>query len=493
MLIEKKAYLGLDIGTTAIKIIATDSNSNLICNATEKLKIYHPHPGWSEQDPIDWWNATKKVLLKVKKNLDAKNYQIVSMGFSGQMHSLVMLDKNNNPIHNSILWNDVRTKNECKEIRKIFGKKIYDITGNPALEGFTAPKIIWMKKNLPEKYKLIKKIMLPKDYIRFRLTGKIMTDPSDATGTLLYDIKQNNWSEFICNKLGIDKKILPKVNASHKFSGKLTSKIVGDLNLDKNIFIVTGGADNACSLLSINNINNSAVISLGTSGTIMIPTERLIIDKVTGIHLMKHTLPEFNYRMGVILSAGSSLNWWQKILPNKTIDQIIKIAKRADKHEDQVIFLPYLSGERTPHQNPDARGVFFGINASSSSSELTHAVLQGIGFAIKNSLDILSKDHKISSAIIVGGGGKSNKWSQIICDILNLELIRYEINDGAALGASYLGKIGFSKDFNLDNHLQRRNENFRVFKPKLNNHKFYKNVYKNYNNLYKILTKQFKK
>ncbi len=493
MLANKKAYLGLDIGTTRIKIIATDSDGNLICNATEKITIYHPHPGWSEQDPIDWWKATKKVLLKAKKNLDSKNYQIVSLGFSGQMHSLVMLDKNNNPIHNAILWNDVRTKNECMEIRKIIGKKICDITGNPVLEGFTAPKIMWMKKNFPDKYKTIKKIMLPKDYIRFRLTGKIMTDPSDATGTLLYDIKQNNWSEFICKKLGINKKILPKVNPSHKFSGKLTNEIITELKLDKNILIVTGGADNACSLLSVSNITYSAVISLGTSGTIMIPTEKLIIDKITGIHLMKHALPEYNYRMGVILSAGSSLNWWQKILPNKTIDQIIKIAKRANKHEDQVIFLPYLSGERTPHQNPDARGVFFGLNASSSSAELTHAVLQGIGFAIKNSLDIITKDHKISSAIIIGGGAKSNKWSQLICDILNIEVKRYEINDAAALGAAYLGMIGFSKDLNIDNHLQGRKEKYKVFKPKLNNHEFYKNVYKNYNNLYKILTKQFKK
>ena len=493
MLVKKKAYLGLDIGTTGIKIIATNSDGNLVCAAAEKLKIYHPHPGWSEQDPIDWWNTTKKVLVKIKKILDSKKFQIVSMGFSGQMHSLVMLDKNNNPIHNAILWNDVRTKNECIEIRKIFGKKIYDITGNPVLEGFTAPKIIWMKKNFPNKYKIIKKIMLPKDYIRFKLTGKIMTDPSDATGTLLYDIKKNNWSEFICKKLGINKKILPKVNPSHKFSGKLTNEITKELKLDKNILIVTGGADNACSLLSINNITNSAVISLGTSGTIMIPTERLIIDKITGIHLMKHVVPKQNYRMGVILSAGSSLAWWKKMIRKKTIDETINFSKKSDNLKEQTIFLPYLSGERTPHQNPDARGVFFGLNASSSSAELTHAVLQGIGYAIKNSLDIIGKDHNISSAIIIGGGAKSNKWSQLICDILNLELKRYEINDAAALGASYLGMMGFSKDSNIDNQLKQRKEKVRIFKPKLNNHKFYNNVYKKYNNLYKILTKQFKK
>ena len=397
-------YIGVDLGTSAVKLLLMEE-SGKICNIVSKeYPLFFPHPGWSEQNPEDWFTQSVEGMKELTEGIDRS--QVAGIGFGGQMHGLVTLDKDDNVIRPAILWNDGRSQKETEYLNNEIGKdKLSQYTANIAFAGFTAPKILWMKKNEPEKFAKIAKIMLPKDYLAYRLSGSFCTDVSDASGMLLLDVKNRCWSKEMMEICDVKEEQLPKLYESWE---------VGD---------------GQCN------------ISLGTSGTIFISSKNFGVDENNALHSFCHADGSYHL-MGCMLSAASCNKWWaEEILQTK--DFAAEQAPIQKLGENNVFFLPYLMGERSPHNNPDARGVFFGMSMDTTRADMTQAVLEGVAFGLRDSLEVARKlGIKIDRTKICGGGAKSPLWKKIIANVMNLKVDVLEVEEGPSMGGAMLAAVG---------------------------------------------------
>ena len=434
-------YIGVDLGTSAVKLILTDADGKIVNSVSKEYPLYFPNPGWSEQKPEDWKEAVFAGLKELIRDCDASLVKGISFG--GQMHGLVVLDEEDRVIRPAILWNDGRTQKETDYLNHVIGKDVLsEETANIAFAGFTAPKILWMKENEPENYAKIKKIMLPKDYIAYVLTGVFSTDYSDASGMLLLDVKNKKWSKKMCEICGVDEAMLPKLYESYEVTGTIKSEIAKEIGLPENVKVCAGAGDNAAAAIGTGIVGEGGCnISLGTSGTVFISSKQFRVDENNALHSFDHA--DGNYHlMGCMLSAASCNKWWmEEILKTKEYGKEQEaIGKLGENH---IFFLPYLMGERSPHNDPDARGTFIGLTMDSTREDMTQAVLEGVAFGLRDSVEVArSLGIPLTKTRICGGGAKSPLWRKIIANVMNLEVERIASEEGPGLGAAILAMAG---------------------------------------------------
>lgn len=433
-------YIGIDLGTSAVKLMLVKEDGKIEKIVSREYPLYFPHPGWSEQRPEDWYEQTMAGLKELLSDCDRK--KVAGISFGGQMHGLVILDEQDQVIRPAILWNDGRTSEENDYLNNVIGKdKLSEDTANISFTGFTAPKILWVKNKEPENFRRIAKIMLPKDYIAYRLCGVHCTDVSDASGTLVFDVKNRCWSEEMLKICGISKKQMAKVYESCEIVGTVLPEIADELGILGSVKIVAGAGDNAAAAVGSGTVGNGMCnISLGTSGTIFISSEKFRVDPYHALHTFAHADGHYHL-MGCMLSAASCNKWWMdEIIGTKDYSaQQERITKLGENH---VFFLPYLMGERSPHNNPHARATFIGITMDTTRGDMTQAVLEGVAFAIRDSFEVAKAiGIKIERTKICGGGSKSELWKKIIANVLNLKVDVLENEEGPAMGAAMLAAI----------------------------------------------------
>ena len=434
-------YIGVDLGTSAVKLLLMEG-SGKICNIVSKeYPLFFPHPGWSEQNPEDWFAQSMEGIKELTEGIDRK--EVAGIGFGGQMHGLVTLDKDDNVIRPAILWNDGRTGEETEYLNTVIGKeKLSQYTANIAFAGFTAPKILWMQKHEPENFKKVVKIMLPKDYLAYRLSGSFCTDVSDASGMLLLDVKNRCWSKEMLEICHITEEQLPKLYESWQVVGNLKAEVAKELGFSEDVKVVAGAGDNAAAAVGTGTVGDGQCnISLGTSGTIFISSKDFGVDENNALHSFDHADGSYHL-MGCMLSAASCNKWWsEEIL--KTKDFAAEQAPIQKLGENQVFFLPYLMGERSPHNDPDARGVFFGMSMDTTRADMTQAVLEGVAFGLRDSLEVArSLGIHIERTKICGGGAKSPLWKKIIANVMNLKVDVPENEEGPSMGGAMLAAVG---------------------------------------------------
>lgn len=433
-------YIGIDLGTSAVKLLLMDETGSIKKIISKEYPIYFPNQGWSEQNPEDWFQQCMEGLKELIADYD-KN-MVAAISFGGQMHGLVILDNNDQVIRPALLWNDGRSWMESDYLNNSIGKeKLSEYTANISFAGFTASKILWIKKNEPDNFAKIKKIMLPKDYIAYKLSGEHCTDVSDASGMLLFDVKNKCWSKEMLNICGIKEEQLPKVYESYQVVGTLRDSIAKDLGLTNKVKIVAGAGDNAAAAVGTGTVGEGMCnISLGTSGTVFISSKNFVGDKNNGLHSFAHA--DGNYHlMGCILSAASCNKWWlEDIIGTKDYNN--EQEKITSLGQNNIFFLPYLMGERSPHNDPNARGTFIGMTMDTTRSDLTQAVLEGVAFALRDSVEIARKlGITIKRTKICGGGAKSLLWKKMISNILNVKVDIVQIEEGPAYGAAILAAV----------------------------------------------------
>lgn len=433
-------YIGIDLGTSAVKLLLMDSEGKIVNIVSREYPLYFPHPGWSEQKPEDWYTQTMEGIKELLK--DADKSQVAGISFGGQMHGLVILDQDDNVIRPAILWNDGRTTEETDYLNNVIGKeKLSEYTANIAFAGFTAPKILWVKNKEPENFAKIAKIMLPKDYIAYKLTGVHCTDVSDASGMLLLDVKNRKWSQEMCDICGISVSQLAKCYESYEAVGTVLPAIAKELGIPERCKVAAGAGDNAAAAVGTGTVgDNMCNISLGTSGTIFISSKKFGVDKYNALHSFAHADGSYHL-MGCMLSAASCNKWWMdEIIGTKDYAAEQKnIEKLGENH---VYFLPYLMGERSPHNNPNARATFIGMTMDTTRADMTQAVLEGVAFALRDSLEVAkSLGIDLKRTKICGGGAKSPLWKKIIANVLNLKVDVIESEEGPAMGGAMLAAV----------------------------------------------------
>jgi len=435
-------YIGVDLGTSAVKLLLMEGNGK-ICNiVSNEYPLSFPQPGWSEQRPEDWWDAVVDGIKKLVDGFDAS--QVAGISFGGQMHGLVILDENDNVIRPAILWNDGRTTKQVDYLNNEIGKdKLSQYTANIAFAGFTAPKILWVKENEPENFAKIAKIMLPKDYIAYKMTGVHSCDYSDASGMLLLDVKNKCWSKEMMEICDVKEEQLPKLFESYEVTGTLTEEAAGILGLTTNCKIAAGAGDNAAAAVGTGTVGDGGCnISLGTSGTIFISSKEFGVDRFNALHSFDHA--DGNYHlMGCMLSAASCNKWWMdEIIGTKDYGKEQEPITDDKLGENNVFYLPYLMGERSPHNNPDARAMFIGMSMDTTRADMTQAVLEGVAFAMRDCYEI-AKDLgiNITETKICGGGAKSPLWRKIMANVLNINVNIIESEEGPGLGGAMLAAV----------------------------------------------------
>ena len=433
-------YIGVDLGTSALKLVMMNSKGELVKSVSKEYPLYFPNSGWSEQKPEDWFIAVKEGLKEIAAGLDDK---IGGISFGGQMHGLVILDKDDNVLRPAILWNDGRSTEETDYLNNVIGKeKLSELTANIAFAGFTAPKILWVKNNEPEIFAKISKIMLPKDYISYMLGGSFATDYSDASGMLLLDVKNKKWSSEMIELCGISENMLPKLFESFEVVGNIKPELAKELGLNEDIKIIAGAGDNAAAAIGTGTVGEGACnISLGTSGTIFISSQNFGVDKYNALHSFAHSDGKYHL-MGCMLSAASCNKWWMEdILKTKDFS---KEQENIDNlGENKVFFLPYLMGERSPHNDPAARGTFIGMSMDARREDMTLAILEGVTFGLRDSLEVArSLGIEIKKTMICGGGAKSALWKKLVANIMNVEVEVPVSEEGPGFGAAILAAVG---------------------------------------------------
>lgn len=433
-------YIGIDLGTSAVKLLLMDEKGTIHNIVSREYPISFPKPGWSEQNPEDWFRETMAGLQELLQ--DADKAGVAGISFGGQMHGLVILDEKDEVIRPAILWNDGRTYEECDYLNHVIGKeKLSAYTANISFTGFTAPKLLWVRNQEPENFARIAKIMLPKDYIAYRLTGVHCTDVSDASGMLLFDVKNRCWSEEMCSICGVKTEQLARVYESYECVGCLKPEIAEELGVSPAVKVAAGAGDNAAAAVGTGTVGDGRCnISLGTSGTIFISSEKFGVDPFNALHSFAHADGTYHL-MGCMLSAASCNKWWMdEILGTK--DYGAEQAGITGLGENHVFFLPYLMGERSPHNNPNARGTFVGMTMDTSRADMTQAVLEGVAFALRDSLEVAkSLGIRIERTKICGGGAKSPLWRKIIANVLNLKVDILESEEGPAMGGAMLAAV----------------------------------------------------
>ncbi|QDW75222.1 xylulokinase [Lachnospiraceae bacterium KGMB03038] len=434
-------YIGVDLGTSAVKLLLMDSEGKIQKIVSREYPLYFPHPGWSEQKPEDWFEQSMEGIKEL--TAECEKDQVAGISFGGQMHGLVALDSEDQVIRPAILWNDGRTGEETDYLNQVIGKdKLSQYTANIAFAGFTAPKILWMKKNEPENFAKISKIMLPKDYLAYKLSGSFCSDVSDASGMLLMDVKNRRWSKEMMEICGITEEQLPKLYESYEVVGTLKPEIAEQLGLSERVKVIAGAGDNAAAAVGTGTVGDGMCnISLGTSGTIFISSKKFGVDEHNALHSFAHA--DGNYHlMGCMLSAASCNKWWNEDIL-KTSDFGAEQAGITRLGENQVFYLPYLMGERSPHNDPDARATFIGMTMDTTREDMTQAVLEGVAFGLRDSLEVArSLGLQIERTKICGGGAKSPLWKKIIANVMNMKVDVIESEEGPALGGAMLAAVG---------------------------------------------------
>jgi xylulokinase len=437
--------LGIDLGTSSLKGLLMTENGEMVATKSAEYGIDTPQMGYSEQRPEYWAVALETVLTALSVSVSDFGKKLLGISFSGQMHSLVCLGEDDKPVYPAILWNDVRTTKECQIIEEKMGDRLLSISKNIALEGFTLPKILWLQENEPAIWEKVRKIMLPKDYLGFWLTGNIHTDYSDAAGTLLLDIANHSWSQEIANQFNIDMDILPELVNSNDQIGFVKSDLKERFNIINNVKVFAGGADNAVAALGVGLLNEDiAQVSMGTSG-VFSAFEPEIADYKGKLHFFNHTVPDAYYSMGVTLAAGNSLNWFKETFgKGLTFNELLAEVYTVNAGSEGLLFTPYIVGERTPHFDSQIRGSFIGVSSRHELKHFSRAVLEGIQFSLRDSKEIMeeSKGKKFTKLISVGGGAQNPDILQMQADIFNAEMIRLTIEQGPGLGACMIAAFG---------------------------------------------------
>ncbi len=440
-------YIGIDSSTTATKAILIDAAGTTVRVAASEYTYETPRPLWSEQDPALWWTATVNSIRQVMAESGVSPQEIKGIGLTGQMHGLVLLDKQGQVLRPAILWNDQRTAVQCDDIRNRLGKaKLIQITGNDALTGFTAPKILWVQQKEPEIYAQIAHILLPKDYVRFKLTGDYAVDKADGAGTILFDLEKRDWSPEMLAALAIDPAWLPPTYEGTAVTGVLSSAAAEATGLPAGIPVVGGGGDQAANAVGTGAVVEGIVaLSLGTSGVVFATTDTPAIEPDGRLHAFCHAVPDKWHFMGVMLSAAGSLRWFRDTLvPGVAFGDLVERAAPISAGSDGLFFLPYLTGERTPHPDPLARGAFVGLTVRHTRDHMTRAVLEGVAFGLRDSFELMKNAGiaDIRQVRISGGGAKSPLWRQILADVFDAELVTVNTMEGAAYGAALLAAVG---------------------------------------------------
>ncbi|MDO8682661.1 MAG: xylulokinase [Armatimonadota bacterium] len=448
--------LGIDVGTSGTKALLITTDGRVVASSTRTYPLYTPYPLWAEQDPEDWWQATIGAIQDVISSSGIDPKSIRGMGLSGQMHGAVFLDENHRVLRPSILWCDQRTAAECEWITNTVGlEKVVELTCNPVLTGFTAGKIIWLRNNEPEVYAKVRKVLLPKDYIRFRLTGEFATEVSDASGTSLFDVRNRKWADEILDAIGIPRDWMPRSYESPEVSGRITEEAAGLTGLKAGMHVVGGGGDQAAGAVG-NGIVESGIISstVGTSGVVFAFADEPVIDPQLRVHTFCHAVPDKWHVMGVMLSAGGSLRWYRdtfaeceslvsKSIGGEVYDILSQQADQVAPGCEGLIFLPYLTGERTPYPDPNARGAFFGITLRHDKPHFVRAVLEGVAYGLRDSFSILDEMKvPIRQVRASGGGARSAVWRQIQADVTGREHVMINVDEGPAFGVALLAGVG---------------------------------------------------
>lgn len=435
-------YIGVDLGTSAVKLLLMDGKGTINNIVSKEYPLYFPHPGWSEQKPEDWIQAVKEGIKELTRDIDKS--QVAGIGAGGQMHGLVALDADDNVLRPAILWNDGRTQEETDYLNNVIGKdKLTQYTGNIAFAGFTAPKILWMRKHEPDLFKKIAKIMLPKDYVNYCLTGVHCTDYSDASGMLLLDVKNKKWSKEMLDICGISEDVMPKLFESYETVGTLKKDVAEELGLPETVKVAAGAGDNAAAAIGTGTVGNGDCnISLGTSGTIFIASDAFRVDSGNSLHAFDHANGKYHL-MGCMLSAASCNKWFMdEIIRTKDYPAEQKGITDDKLGRNHVYYLPYLMGERAPHNDPAARSCFIGMTMDTTREDMTQAVLEGVAFGIRDSLEAAKAlGIDISASMICGGGAKSPLWKKIFANVLNIELLTPETEQGPGYGGAILASV----------------------------------------------------
>ncbi len=438
-------YLGIDVGTGGSRAVVINENGAVVASASEEHAAFaSPEIGWAEQSPDDWWQACVSVIRQILTKIEAE--EIGAVSFSGQMHGSVFLNEKDNILRPALLWCDQRTSTQCAEItEKIGAERLIKLVSNPAVTGFTLPKILWLRENEPDIWKQLKTVLLPKDYIRLKLSGDKASDVADSSGTLLFDVVNRKWSDEMLDALEIDKNILPRVFESIEITGEVSKSAAEETGLKTGTIIIAGAGDNAAGAIGMGVINVGTVsATIGTSGVVFAVTDAPKLDLKGRIHTLCHAIPGRWHNTGVTLAAGQSLKWFRANFgEGKSYDELANEAAKIPAGSDGAVWLPYLMGERTPHLDVNARAAFVGLTASHTKAHLTRAVLEGVAFSLRDSLEIFKETGaKIEKIRLGGGGAKSPLWQQIQADVYNKEVEILEADEGSAFGAAILAGVG---------------------------------------------------
>lgn len=442
----QRLLLGIDISTTGAKALLIDPDGRVVASATTALTLSTPRPLWSEQNPQEWWDGACSSIRLALSQAGVSGEAVAAVGLTGQMHGLVMLDENGEVLRPAILWNDQRTGPQCDEMRARLGsERLIQISGNDALTGFTAPKILWVQQHEPHVFERTRHFLLPKDYVRFRLTGEYAMDKADGSGTILFDLRQRDWSDEILSALGIPHEWCPPTYEGPEVTGVISLQAAAETGLRAGTAVVAGGGDQAAGAVGVGAVQPGIIsLALGTSGVVFASTASPLIEEEGRLHAFCHAVPGQWHFMGVMLSAAGSLQWYRDTLaPGVSFEELVAGAEQVPPGSDGLLFLPYLTGERTPYPDPLARAGWIGMTLRHRREHLTRAVLEGVAFGLKDSFTLIQQAGlgEIHQVRISGGGARSPLWRQILADVLEAELVTVNTTEGAAFGAALLAAV----------------------------------------------------
>jgi len=488
----KTLFLGIDVSTTGSKALLMDEQGNVAATAVNEHSISTPKPLWSEQDPQEWWTAAAKSIRDALKQAGVSGEAVKAIGLTGQMHGLVMLDDKGTVLRPAILWNDQRTAEECEEItQKVGFDKLLRICGNKALTGFTAPKILWVRKHEPEVYARTAHILLPKDYVRYRLTGDFAVDKADGSGMILFDLNRRDWSPNLLKTLDIPESWLPKSYEGPEITGVVSASAAELTGLKAGTPVVGGGGDQAAQAVGVGAVTPGIVaLTLGTSGVVFATTPSPLIEPQGRLHAFCHSVPGAWHFMGVMLSAAGSLRWYRDTLaPGMGYDDLLAPAADVPAGSEGLLFLPYLTGERTPYPDPLARGAFVGLTIRHTKAHMTRSVIEGVSFGLRDSMELIKNAGlgAINQVRVSGGGARSPLWRQMLSDVMDSELVTVNTTEGAAFGAALLAGVGAGTWKSVEESCNVTIKTMEKTTPDRASVKIYESYYQQYTALYPAL------
>ncbi len=489
-------FLGIDVSTTATKALLVNSGGQVVAVSATEYPFETPRPLWSEQHPSLWWNGAQKSIRAVLEQSGIDPAQVGGVGLTGQMHGLVLLDEAGEVLRPSILWNDQRTQAQCDEIHARIGRERFiQVTGNVALTGFTAPKILWVKQNEPDVYAKAAHVLLPKDYVRYKLTGEFGMDKADGAGTVLMNLEARDWSDEVLAALEIPRAWMPPLYEGPQITGRLTPEAATATGLQPGTPVMAGGGDQAAQAVGVGAVTEGIVaLTLGTSGVVFATANGAFIEPEGRLHAFCHSVPGKWHLMGVMLSAAGSLRWYRDTFaPGVGFDDLLAPAAQIPAGSDGLLFLPYLTGERTPYPDPLARGAFVGLTVRHGLAHCTRAVLEGVAFGLKDSFELMKSSGlgEIRQVRVSGGGAKSPLWRQILADIFGCELVTVNTTEGAAYGAALLAAVGAGKYPSVEAACEAAIQLTGSTLPNAEQVSAYEKVYPLYRGLYPALTPTF--